>query len=78
MRRRQNKIRSGCIFEWLGEKHSDSRLKRAATGIDRAVNKVLQDNKVRTPDIGGSASTQKVGNEIAAKIKSVAHDEIRS
>lgn len=62
------------LLEWMGEKHSDNRLKRAAAGIDRAVNKVLQDNNVRTPDIGGSDSTQKVGDEIVTKIKNTAHN----
>ncbi len=62
----------GMLLEWMGEKRGDDRLKSAGRGIDKAVDTVLSVNKVRTPDIGGSSSTQRVGDTIAEKIKSLA------
>ena len=55
----------GMMLNWLGEKRSDERLKRAWKGIDRAVDKVLAERKVRTPDLKGTNSTRQFGDAVA-------------
>ncbi len=55
----------GMMLNWLGEKRSDERLKRAWKGIDRAVDKVLVGRKVRTPDLKGTNSTRQFGDAVA-------------
>jgi 3-isopropylmalate dehydrogenase len=59
----------GMLLDWMGERYSDDRLKGAGKGIERAVDLVLRGREVRTPDIGGSSSTQQVGNAIREKMK---------
>jgi len=54
----------GMMLNWLGEKHKDNRLKEAWTGIDQAIDKVLRDGKVRTPDLGGSNKTHEFGDAV--------------
>ena len=44
--------------------------KVAAAKIENAVISVLAEGKVRTADLGGSASTDEMADAIAAKIKS--------
>jgi len=59
----------GMLLEWIGEKNKDENLIDAARGIEKAVNSVLSERKIRTPDLGGSSKTEEVGNAIAEKIK---------
>ncbi len=62
----------GMMLNWLGDKRSDNRLKEAWRSIDRAVDKVLAEGKVRTPDLGGTNNTKEFGTSIAeAVLKSV-------
>lgn len=49
------------MLEWLGEVDE-------ATRIENAVCKVLEEGKVRTPDIGGCSSTVEVGDTIASHV----------
>jgi len=48
-------------LDFLGEE-------RAAASVMDAVKSVLKENKVKTPDLGGSASTRQVGDEIARRV----------
>jgi 3-isopropylmalate dehydrogenase len=58
-------IMSGqMLFEWLGRKHNDSKVSKAAVLIDAAVEKVIADAKILTGDLGGTASTQEMGDAI--------------
>ncbi len=57
------------LLEWLSEKHGDSRLSAASMSIDRAVDAVLAEGKVRTPDLGGLSNTEQVGDAIVEKVK---------
>jgi 3-isopropylmalate dehydrogenase len=62
-------IMSGkMMLEWLGRKYSEPKAVEAAQCIDAAVAKVIADAKEVTTDLGGSASTQKMGDAIAAAI----------
>ena len=59
----------GMMLNWLGDKRGDERLKEAWLRIDRAIDTVLADGKVRTPDLGGSNSTKQFGSSVADAIK---------
>ncbi|MCD6504416.1 isocitrate/isopropylmalate dehydrogenase family protein [Candidatus Bathyarchaeota archaeon] len=59
----------GMLLEWMGEKRKDKNLKAAGRQVDRAVDLVLSEGKVRTPDLGGSSTTQQVGDAVVEKIK---------
>ncbi len=62
-------IMSGkMLFEWLGRKHKESRASKAAELIDAAMEKVISDAKSLTVDLGGSASTQEMGDAISNAI----------
>jgi len=54
----------GMMLNWLGDNHKDTRLKDAWTGIDQAIDKVLREGKVRTPDLGGSSKTHEFGDAV--------------
>ena len=47
------------MLEWLGQE-------KEAQMIENAVSTVLEEGKVRTPDIGGNSSTSEVGEAIAS------------
>jgi 3-isopropylmalate dehydrogenase len=55
----------GMMLNWLGDKRGDKRLKEAWRSIDRAVDEVLAEGKVRTPDLGGTNNTEQLGTSIA-------------
>jgi 3-isopropylmalate dehydrogenase len=58
----------GMMCNWLGNKRSDNRLKNAWKRIDEAVDSVLLEGKIRTPDLGGYNSTQEFGEAIVDTI----------
>ncbi|MGH2775727.1 MAG: isocitrate/isopropylmalate dehydrogenase family protein [Actinomycetota bacterium] len=53
------------LLEWLHSKHQDPRLLRSARRIDAAVEQALAETKYHTPDVGGTASTEEVGDAVA-------------
>lgn len=50
------------LLQDLGER-------RAAAAIEDAVDDVLEDSDVRTPDLGGDASTQELGSQVIAALE---------
>lgn len=59
-------IMSGqMLLEWLGTRRGDPAMQNAARRIDAAVTRVLADRSAVTADLGGSASTQQMGQAIA-------------
>jgi 3-isopropylmalate dehydrogenase len=54
----------GMMLNWLGDKNKDIRLKKAWTGIDRAIDKILKEREIRTPDLGGSNKTHEFGDSV--------------
>jgi 3-isopropylmalate dehydrogenase len=58
----------GMMLNWLGDKENDRTLKEAWTGIDNAIDSVLKNKKVRTPDLGGSNTTSEFGDEVVKAI----------
>jgi len=62
-------IMSGkMMLEWLGFKYNEPKAVDAARCIDAAVDRVMADAKSLTSDLGGTASTQQMGDAIAAAI----------
>jgi 3-isopropylmalate dehydrogenase len=58
----------GMMLNWLGNKRGDDRLEAAWKGIDEAVDAVLIEGKVRTPDLGGKNNTKDFGDAVAKAI----------
>jgi 3-isopropylmalate dehydrogenase len=61
----------GMMLNWLGDKRGDARLKAAWNGIDKAVDDVLVEGKVRTPDLGGKNKTKEFGDAVVKAISEV-------
>ncbi len=62
-------IMSGqMLLEWLGRKRNDAKAVEAAALIDRAMDKVIAEQKRLTPDLGGKASTTQMGDAVVAAI----------
>ncbi|MFR9751817.1 tartrate dehydrogenase [Nocardia sp. 004] len=59
-------LAGAMLLEQLGES-------AAATAVDRAVCDVLAAGEVRTPDLGGTATTAELGSAIAARAAELAH-----
>ncbi len=57
------------MLEYLYEKYGDEKLLKASKAIDEAVHKVLCVERIKTPDLGGCASTSKLGSRIANFVK---------
>jgi 3-isopropylmalate dehydrogenase len=65
-------IMSGqMLMAWLGHKHGEPKAIEAAAVMERAVQSVIEQGKVLTPDLGGKASTQQMGDAIAATVAKV-------
>ncbi len=47
------------LLAWLGARGGDDRLNEAARIIERAVEACLENGALRTPDLGGTGSTDK-------------------
>ena len=62
-------IMSGqMLLGWLARKHAEPKAAEAAALIETAVGRVLEEGRTLTPDLGGSASTQAMGDAIAAAV----------
>jgi len=57
------------MLEWIAKTHNDEAPRRAAKKIDRAVERVLMEGKVKTYDLGGESSTIEVGDAIADEVR---------
>jgi 3-isopropylmalate dehydrogenase len=57
------------MLEWLGDRHADPLLTKAALKVDEAVKKVLSRKKVKTFDLGGKDKTADVGNEVVYELE---------
>jgi 3-isopropylmalate dehydrogenase len=62
-------ILSGAMMlDWLGETRRDPAATRAGQLIDAAVEHVLREGTVRTPDLGGTSGTRAVGDAVVQAI----------
>src|SRR5215470_593035 len=57
------------LLAWLGRRHSDQAAISAAQRIDDAVHLILSQDGVRTPDIGGNATTEEFGRAVINRIR---------
>jgi 3-isopropylmalate dehydrogenase len=58
-------LSAAMMFEWLGDKHQDPEALVTGERICRAVEFVLAEGKIRTPDLGGKNTTREMGEAIA-------------
>ena len=58
------------MLDWLGDRHNDDALKRAAAIIEQAVYNTFAKG-VRTPDINGNASTVTFTDEVIAQMRNL-------
>jgi 3-isopropylmalate dehydrogenase len=65
-------LSASMMLDWLGDRNKDDVAITAAKVIEDAVAKVLNDGQIRTPDIGGSATTMEVAEAVAASLAEVA------
>jgi 3-isopropylmalate dehydrogenase len=62
-------IMSGqMLLAWLGRKRGEPKATAAASHIQAAVDKIVAEAKYLTRDLGGSASTEEMGDAIAASV----------
>jgi len=59
----------GMMLNWLGDKRGDERLKEAWKRIDCAVDAVLSEGKIRTPDLRGNSSTVEFGEAVVKALQ---------
>jgi 3-isopropylmalate dehydrogenase len=57
------------MLEWLGKRKDDRALLECAIDLESAVEDVLKDGTVLTPDLGGKSTCTEVGEEIIKKLK---------
>ena len=62
-------LSGSMMFEWLGNKNNDDKALDAGRRIDRAVEAVLAEGRVKTPDLGGKDTTARMGEAIVRKIE---------
>ncbi|MEH6354483.1 MAG: isocitrate/isopropylmalate family dehydrogenase [Marinobacter sp.] len=62
-------ISGAMLLEWMGLRHGDERLLKAADLMRRSMFAVYEEDQVMTPDMGGNASTKTVGKAVAARIQ---------
>lgn len=61
-------VRSGAmLLQWLGTQHGDGRAGRAAAAIDAALDVTISAG-IRTPDLGGTASTDQVTRAVIDRL----------
>lgn len=60
------------MLEWLGRERGDKALKEAAVVVEKAVETVLQEGKVLTYDLGGTAKCSEAGTAIADAVAKLA------
>jgi len=60
---------AAMLLAWLGERHDDARLTRAAAAIEHALDAVIAVPEWRTGDLGGPLGTQAFGARVAAALE---------
>ena len=58
------------MLDWLGQHNADTDLNKAAHRIESAVAEIFRSGKVLTPDLGGDATTEQMGDTILKVIES--------
>lgn len=63
-------LSAAMMLDWLGERNGDADATNAARRIELAVAEILRSGKVLTPDLGGEATTEQMGDAILKVIES--------
>lgn len=61
-------LSAAMMLDWLGVQHDDVACAAGGDALRAAVDQVLADNNVRTPDLGGTASTDDMGDAVIAAL----------
>ena len=61
-------VSTAMLLDWLGRRHGDARLERAARRIEDAVDVTLRASEHRTADLGGSASTRALTAAVVERV----------
>ena len=61
-------LSTAMLLDWMGERHGRRDLVAAGECFAQAIEDVLADPSVRTPDLGGTSGTAAVGEAIAASL----------
>ena len=56
---------AAMLLGWLGERHGDERLQKAADCIEQALDRVIKDPERRTRDLGGALGTRAFAEHVA-------------
>ncbi len=56
------------MLDWLSEKHNDDVLSNVSSIVNQAVSEQILDGKISTYDLGGSATTSAVGDDLVRRI----------
>jgi 3-isopropylmalate dehydrogenase len=59
---------AAMLLEWLGERHGEERLRKAAAQIDAALEQAITDPASRTRDLGGPLGTKAFAERVAAAV----------
>jgi len=65
-------ISGAMMLDWLGDKHQNENAKKAAILIEMAVSQTLKE-RVKTVDIGGTASTTEFADHVVEQMKKLAN-----
>jgi 3-isopropylmalate dehydrogenase len=61
-------LSAAWLLKWLGEKSGISNYVEAGKAVESAIERVLSEGKVLTPDLGGSAKTIEFAEAVAVRI----------
>jgi 3-isopropylmalate dehydrogenase len=61
-------LSAALMLDWLGRQHGDATATAAGRRLEGAVERVLREGRVRSPDLGGGASTTEVGDAVAGAL----------
>lgn len=62
-------LSAAMMLEWLGRRHENSALVADGVRLRRAVDRVLASGEVKTRDLGGTASTDAVGDAVVRELE---------
>ena len=60
------------LLAWLGERRKAANLTQAATLIERALEKTIENPQWRTPDLGGPLGTKAFGERVTKVVAEIA------
>ena len=61
-------LSAAMLLDWLGRRHNNAALTKAAQKIDAAIDSALKDPTTRTPDLGGKLGTQAFAKVVAERL----------